>query len=129
MNKGIRVTLIITAVIMAYGVALGQRRPRPKPKPAPPAPATTTSPAPAKRPVTVNLKEGDPVTGNFLRADAEKMQIEIRSGQLTIKMSEVASLVFSEEGETAARRAEEERKDADPPATDPSLPAARKAYA
>lgn len=114
---------------MMSGIAVGQRRSRPKPKPAPRAPAATISPAPAKRPVTVNLKEGDPVTGSFLRADAETMQIEIRSGQLTIKMSEVASLVFTEEGETAARPADEERKDTAAPAIDPSLPAARKAYA
>src|SRR5262245_61767876 len=129
MNKGKRVTLIITVVIIASGIALGQRRSRPKPKTAPPAPATTISPAPAKRPVTVNLKEGDPVTGNFLRADADTMQIEIRSGQLTIKLSEVASLIFTEEGETAARRAEEEQKETSAPPPDPSLPAARKAYA
>ena len=129
MNKGKRVTLIITAVFLISGIAYGQRRSRPKPKPAPPAPATAISRAPAKRPVTVNLKQGDPVSGNFLRADAVTMQIEIRSGQLTIKMSEVASLVFTEEGETAARPAEEERKDSAAPAPDPSLPAARKAYA
>src|SRR5262245_24985189 len=129
MNKGKRVTLIVTAVFLMSGIASGQRRSRPKSKPAPPAPATTIAPAPAKRPVTVNLKEGDPVTGNFLRADAETMQIEIRSGRLTIKMSEVASLVFTEEGETAARRAEEEQKETSTPPPDPSLPAARKAYA
>ncbi|MGH9940345.1 MAG: hypothetical protein ACREAM_29230, partial [Blastocatellia bacterium] len=107
-------------------IVAGQRRSRPKPKP---APAPAAAPAPAKRPVTVNLKHGDPVTGNFLRADAETMQVEIRSGHLTIKMSEVASLVFADEEETAARPVEEERKDPDAPATDPSLPAARKAYA
>ncbi|HKQ74300.1 MAG TPA: hypothetical protein VJ810_11460 [Blastocatellia bacterium] len=129
MNKGKRVTVIITAVFMMSGIAAAQRRPRPKPKPAPPAPATTISTAPAKRPVTVNLKEGEPVTGNFLRADAETVQIEIRSGQLTIKMGDVASLIFTEEGETAARPAEEEQKETSAPAPDPSLPAARKAYA
>ena len=129
MNKAKHVTLIITAVFMMSWVAYGQRRPRPKPKTAPPAPAKAISPAPSKRPVTVNLKQGDPVTGYFMRADAETLQIEIRSGQLTIKMSEVASLIFTEEGETAARPAEEEQKDTAAPASDPSLPAARKAYA
>ncbi|MGH9765854.1 MAG: hypothetical protein ACREAB_00345 [Blastocatellia bacterium] len=129
MNRGKRIILIITAVIVTCGIAVGQKRPRPKPKPAPRAPATATSPAPAKRPVTVNLKQGDPVTGNFLRADVETMQVEIRSGQLTIKMSEVASLVFADEGEAAAKPAEEEPKDPDTPAPNPSLPAARKAYA
>src|SRR5262245_50293824 len=128
MNRGKRIILIIIAVIVMCGGAVAQKRPRPKPKP---APATAAAPAPTKRPVTVNLKQGDQVTGNFLRADAETMQIEIRSGQLTIKMREVASLVFSEEGEReiAARPAEEEPKDPETPPPNPSLPAARKAYA
>lgn len=131
MNRGKRIILIIIAVIVMCGIAVAQKRPRPKPKPAPPATPAGASLAPAKRPVTVNLKQGDQVTGNFLRADAETMQIEIRSGQLTIKMREVASLVFSEEGEReiAARPAEEEPKDPETPPPNPSLPAARKAYA
>jgi len=119
-----RLAMIISAVLIMSAIAAGQKRARPKPKPSPAA-----TPSPAKRPVTVNLKQGDPVTGNFLRADAETMQVEIRSGQLTIKMSEVASLVFSDEGEATARPAEEEQRDTAAPATDPNLPAARKAYA
>jgi hypothetical protein len=126
MNKGIRVTLIITAVFMMSGIAVGQRRSRPKPKPSPPAPASPITRAPAKRPVTVKLKQGEPVTGNFLRADAETVEVEIQSGRLTVKMNEVASLVFTDEGE---KPAEEERRDTAAPAADPSLPAARKAYA
>ncbi len=138
MNKGKSLALIMTAIIVLTGlpgIAVGQRRPRPKTKPTPPGRTTNISPAPARRPVTVNLKEGDSVTGNFLRADAETVQVEIRSGQLTIKMAEVASLVFSEEGDSvrrqseAERPAEAERKDANEPTADPSLPAARKAYA
>jgi hypothetical protein len=120
--------MIIIAVLLISATAAGQRRSRPKPKKTTPPAA---APAPAKRAVTVNFKQGDQVTGNFLRADAETMLVEIRSGQLTIKMSEVASIVFSEEGEreTAARPAEEEAKDPDTPAPNPSLAAARKAYA
>jgi len=121
--------MIIFAILCMSTIAAGQKRPRPKPKPASAPPSA--APALAKRPVTVNLKQGDQVTGNFLRADAETMQIEIRSGQLTIKMSEVASLVFTEEGEreVAARPAEEEPKDPATPVPNPSLLAARKAYA
>ncbi len=129
MNRSRRITLIITAVFVMFGSASGQRRSRPKPKPAPRAPATATLPAPAKRPVTVNLKQGEPVTGNFLRADAETAQVEIRSGRLTIKMSEVVSLVFTDEEESATKPTEEEQKDTAAPTPDPNLPAARKAYA
>src|SRR5262245_24407121 len=118
--------MIIFAILCMSTIATGQKRPRPKPKPASAPPSA--APALAKRTVTVNLKQGDQVTGNFLRADAETMQIEIRSGQLTIKMSEVASLVFTEEGErgVAARPAEEEPKDPETPVPNPSLLAARK---
>jgi len=115
--------MIILAVLLISATAAGQRRSRPKPKAAPAAPS---APAPARRAVTVNLKQGDPVSGNFLRADAETMEVEIQSGRLTIKMSDVASLVFGEEGE---KPAEEEPKETPAPAADPSLPAARKAYA
>jgi hypothetical protein len=113
--------MIIFAVLLISTPTVGQRRTRPKPKTAPAA-----TPAPAKRPVTVNLKEGDPVIGKFLRADAETMEVEIQSGRLTIKMSDVASLVFADEGE---RPPEEEQKETVAPAVDPGLQAARKAYA
>jgi len=121
--------MIIFAILCMSTIAAGQKRPRPKPRPAS-APLPAAAPALAKRPVTVNLKQGDQVTGAFLRADAETMQIEIRSGQLTIKMSEVASLVFTEEGEreVTARPAEEEPKDP-APAPNRNLLAAGKAYA
>src|SRR5262249_38717791 len=92
-------------------------------------PSSTTVFSPAKRPVTVHLKQGDPVTGNFLRADAETVQIDVRSGRLTIKMSDVASLVFDEEAETEREAVEETSKAPAQAAPDPNPPAARKAYA
>src|SRR5262249_9766938 len=122
-NLAILIYAILCMSMFMSMTASGQKRSRPKSKPAPPPAA---APAPAKRPVTVNLKQGDSVTGNFLRADAETMEVEIQSGRLTIKMSDVASLVFSDEG---GRPAEEEQKDAVTPAPDTSLQAARKAYA
>ena len=115
--------MIIFAVLVISAPAAGQRRSRPKPKT---SPAPAAAPVPTKRPVTVTLKQGDSVTGNFLRADAETMEVEIQSGRLTIKMNEVASLVFIEEGVTPI---EEEQKDAPSPAPDPSPAAGRKAYA
>jgi hypothetical protein len=121
--------MICIAVSVMFGIANGQRRAKPKPKPAAPAPAAVSSPASAtaKRPVTVHLKQGDTVTGNFLRADAETVQIEVRSGRLTIKMSDVVSLIFDEEAESESAAAEDTSKA--PAAPDPNPPAARKAYA
>lgn len=115
--------IIISAVLFISTIAYGQKRARPKPKT---IRAPATAPVPTKRPVTVTLKQGDQVEGNFLRADAETMEVEIHSGRLTISMNEVASLIFIDEG---VMPIEEERKDDAAPAQDPSLQAGRKAYA
>jgi hypothetical protein len=108
-------------------IAYGQKRARPKPRTAP-----VTAPGPVKRPVTIILKKGDEIAANFLRADTETMEVEIPSGKLTIRMSEVSSLYFTGGDEKPAA---EEQKDAEPPAqpaqpaTDPGLQAERNAYA
>jgi hypothetical protein len=120
MNQVRSIVVIISTVLILSGVAAGQRRSRPKPKPAPPSPAPTAASSPAKRPVTVNLKEGGPVTGLFLRADAESVQVEIPSGRLTIKLNEVDSLIFNSEEDPA--------KSLSPDNSDLAIPAARKAY-
>jgi hypothetical protein len=119
--------MIIFAVLVISAPAAGQRRSRPKPKT---APARAAEPVPTKRPVTVTLKQGDSVTGNFLRADAETMEVEIQSGRLTIKTKDVASLIFTDEGEGVTLIEEEQKDAASPsPAPDPSPAAGRKAYA
>jgi hypothetical protein len=112
--------VIISIALILSGVAAGQRRSRPKSKPGPPSPVPTAPSSPPKRPVTVNLKEGGPVTGLFLRADAESVQVEIQSGRLTIKLNEVDSLIFNSEEEPAKNLPQE--------APDPAIPATRKAY-
>jgi hypothetical protein len=116
--------IIISAILCVSTIAYGQKRARPKAKT-----TRAAAPTPAKRPVTVNLKEGDQIQGNFLRADAETVEIEIPSGKLTIKMSEVSILYFAEEGEKPTETMEEEQKEAATPAPDTSLQAERKAYA
>jgi hypothetical protein len=114
--------IIISAILCMSTIAFGQKRARPKPKA---APATAT--APVKRPVNITLKKGDEISGNFLRADTQTMDVETQSGKLTIRMSEVSSLYFIGDDE---KPAEEEQKDAaSPAAPDPGLQAERKAYA
>ncbi|HEY8460667.1 MAG TPA: hypothetical protein VIM99_09820 [Blastocatellia bacterium] len=119
--------IIVSAMLFFMStVAYGQKRARPRPKPAPPA---ASAPVAVKRPVTVTLKKGDEISGNFLRADVETMEVEIPSGRLTIKLSEVSSLYFISDDDNPA---EEERKEDAPPARnleDPGLQAERRAYA
>jgi hypothetical protein len=119
--------IIISAILFMSAIAYGQKRARPKPKAAP-----ATAPGPVKRPVNITLKKGDEISGNFLRADTETMEVETQSGKLTIRMSEVSSLYFIGEDE---KPADEEQNDPAPPSKsrgdlgDPGLQAERKAYA
>jgi hypothetical protein len=119
--------IIISALLFmpVSTIAYGQKRSRPKPKTAP-------APGPVTRPVNITLKKGDEISGNFLRADIETMEVETKSGKLTIRMSEVSSLYFIGEDE---KPAEEEQSDTEPPPKsrrdlgDSGLQAERKAYA
>ncbi|MCI0659821.1 MAG: hypothetical protein L0220_01990 [Acidobacteria bacterium] len=118
--------IILTVVFLLCGAARGQGRQRAKPK-AKAKPASTVT-ATTKRPVTVTLKNGDPVSGIFLRADADTLQIELKSGRLSMKMSDVYSLVFGAEEETSSATIEEVVKNLDTAESDPNLAAGRKAY-
>jgi len=130
-----RISMVIITPLLLIGMIAGQSRTKPAPRPRPtPTPAPVKAPLPPKRSVTVNLKQGDPVEGLFLRADAETIEVEIKRGRLVIKMDEVASLVFAAEEAIAARPPETTPREItpkeNPPATpDPQLPTARKAYA
>jgi len=137
MNQFRSVTLSISVLIFVVGIVAGQSRSRTKPKPAPRASATPVTPAPTTRPtkrpstriVTINFKQGEAITGAFLQADAEAVQIEAQSGRLTIKLNEIDSLVFAANEVTGSKPATAAPQQ-NPPATapDPTLPAARKAY-
>jgi hypothetical protein len=131
-NKNIAVTIFAILVICGPAYIInGQRKARPKTRPRPPAasPAPAAPAAPAKLPVIVNLKDGESVKGHFIRADAENLQVEVRSGKLSIKMSEVFSMIFErDDEETPSKSVEEVVKNLDQEAADPTLPVARKAY-
>jgi len=60
----------------------------------------TQTPRAQPRRVTVRLKAGEPVTGNFIRADAASVQVEVAGKILTFKLDDVAGLDF---GPAAAR--------------------------
>src|SRR5438552_16016444 len=107
MNSINRMALVVITPLLLIGIMTGQSRIKPKPKPsASPSPAPVRALLPSKRPVTVNLKQGDPVTGLFLRADAETVEVEVKRGRLAIKMNEVASLGFTAEEAEAVKPSE-----------------------
>lgn len=66
---------------------------------------TSRTPEPARR-VTVNLRKGEAASGDFIRADAKTVYLEVDGDPVTIPLDEVASIVFSTAGaESPAARA------------------------
>lgn len=64
-----------------------------KPTPTSEAPAADRKAQPARK-VTVNLRNGDPVTGSLLKADAETIELEVAGNRLTIKWDDVNSVTL-----------------------------------
>ena len=99
--KGTTWALIVLTLSIAQ-TALGQRRQQPRPtRPAtsPGAsastPTTETSDAiAAKRTVTVNLKEGAPVTGEYQSANANTLFLIVAGNRISIKLDDVAAIYF-----------------------------------
>lgn len=111
------ILLVCVAICTLTAVGRGQSRGRTKPKspkPAAPYPAPDAAPTPSsvKRRVVVKLKQGDPVTGNFIRADAEMIQVDVQSGRLNIRLDDVVSLSFAEEEPASKASYEETNKPA-----------------
>jgi hypothetical protein len=125
-----RVALLIFIVILVVGLAVGQSRSRTKSRLAPRVAVVPVKAEPARRSVIIHLKQGEPVLGNFLRADPDAVQVEAPSGRLTIRVSEITRLVFALPETTAVKSASEEPSQNPPPAVTPTpvSPAGRKAY-
>lgn len=49
-----------------------------------------------KRPVTVYLKEGDPLKGTFVNASSDGVQILIAGNTLTLKWNDISQIVFTD---------------------------------
>ena len=67
--------------------------------------AQTAAKREAAKRVTVNLKKGEAVSGDFVRADSKTVYVEVEGEEVTISLDEVASLVFSTAAETPAAKA------------------------
>jgi hypothetical protein len=98
-----RTGLIIVLTLVSIVLVDGQRT---RPSPSQPKPPTSQKPNVVKeetqqstshRQVTVNLKTGAPVTGQFVQADPLSIQIEVAGNLLKIKIDDVVSVVFAPE--------------------------------
>jgi hypothetical protein len=54
-----------------------------------------------KHHVTIRLKAGDAVSGTFLGADSDSVQVEVAGNQLRITLEDISSLVFEPDAEPA----------------------------
>jgi hypothetical protein len=109
--KGVIIAALAFALYTAPTI-LAQRRQQPRPAraatPAPP-PASSESarsepeePAAEKRIVTVTLKDGAPVTGEYLNASATTLFLMIAGNRLSIKLDDVTAIYFGEATPPAA---------------------------
>ena len=102
-STSIWVVIGLAFICLASDTALSQGRNRSGGRPTtPPQSSNPTTDAQRNSPqkqhrVIVNLKNGDPVTGNFIQANADAIQIEVAGNRLNIKLDDIANLIFSPE--------------------------------
>jgi hypothetical protein len=128
MSKVKTIIPIVLIALILCGVAVSQSRSRSKARTVRAVPAPAATPLPIKRPVTINLKQGDPIRGFFLRADANTVQVEVKSGSMAVKLNEIDSLQFAPEESAAVVTKAEAPVEAAPVAQDTVTPNARKAF-
>ena len=104
MNRVKTILAVFVVVLILGGVAVSQTRSRSKARPTRAKSIPAPTPAPIKRPVIVNLKQGDPLRGYFLSADADAVQVEVKSQTRLIRLNEIASLNFSPKEEVAVTK-------------------------
>lgn len=131
MNQVKTIFCVFAIVLIIGGVAVSQSRQSKSRKgrvtraAAVPAP----TPAPIKRPVTINLKQGDSIQGYFLSADADTVQVEVKSQSRVFRLNEIDALSFSAKEPESKSQQENPPSAAQPaPTPDAALVNARKAY-
>lgn len=129
MKRVITTLAVVAVVLILGGVAVSQSRVRSRGRTTRAATAPAPTPIPVKRPVTINLKQGDSVQGYFLSADANTIQVEVKSQNRAFRINEVETLSFSTQEPAAKPRVEMQSTQVQPtPTPDTNVVNARKAY-
>ncbi len=81
--------VVLTFVCLSNSPVHSQNRRRAAAPPSSPPAAAT------KRPVTVTVRNGAPLVGNFIQADANTIQLEVNGARRSIKIDDVISLAFN----------------------------------
>ncbi len=131
MNQVKTILCVFAIVLIIGGVAVSQSRQSRsrKGRVARAAAVPAPTPAPIKRPVTINLKQGDSIQGYFLSADADTVQVEVKSQSRVFRLSEIDTLSFSSKEPEPKPQQENPPSAAQPAPTPDAMQAnARKAY-
>lgn len=100
----IKLLAITLALSFTVTLAAPQRRPRPKAQPPTPIESPTPQPSPTpdiRRKAVLSMKEGEPVSGLFIKADSANVQMEVAGNVITVPTEKIASIDFAEKNETA----------------------------
>jgi hypothetical protein len=96
-SQHLKLTLTLAILLIGGNGIVAQRRSRVSN--AQPSPSTSPSPLPTPVPatrhrITVKLKNGDPVSGNFIGSDSNAIQVEVAGNRLNIKIDDIATINF-----------------------------------
>jgi hypothetical protein len=92
MKSNSRLATAFIFLLLTANSAFSQTKGRAR---APEKPSKTAQPETTHpRPVTINLKSGAPVNGNFVQADANNIQLDVAGNRLSIKVDDVTSIAF-----------------------------------
>ncbi len=87
----LRTSVLIAALVLMASFAHAQTRSGRRPPPKPPVSSTEPS-EPTTRRVTITMKKGETVSGNFISADASIVRVQVASNELKINWDEIASI-------------------------------------
>ena len=86
-----RTSVLIAALVLTVSFAHAQTRSGRRPPPKPTVNSSEPS-VPSTRRVTITLKKGETVTGNFIGADTSTVRVQVANNELKINWDEIASI-------------------------------------
>ncbi len=92
----IKTLLVLTFILLINVSAFAQKKRVVTPKKPIETAKVVETVVPEKRPVTVFLKEGEPLKGTFVNASANGVQVLIAGNTLTLKWNDISQIVFTD---------------------------------
>lgn len=93
---GTKTLLLLVFILLISVSAFGQRKKVVTPKKPTETVKVVETVVPEKRPVTVFLKEGEPLKGTFVNASSDGVQILLAGNTLILKWNDISQIVFTD---------------------------------